>query len=188
MMTSQKRSNDVVDLLTGQHAQIRRAFRRAALPGPTRRRAFYELVRLLAVHEAAEEAHVHPVARHAAAAGKSVTSARRAEEKQAKRLLADLWKIGPHGDGYLRALRALRRAVLNHAAREEREEFPALLRQVSPLRRRLLAFEVRITQAVAPTRPHPAVNNELANKLAAPVLGPLDRGRDLILRVTSRGA
>jgi hypothetical protein len=186
-MTRHKRSNDVVDLLTGQHAQIRRAFRRAALPGRARRSAFYQLVRLLAVHEAAEEAHVHPVARHAAAAGKEVTSARRAEERQAKKLLTDLWKIGPDGDGYLRALRSLRRAVLAHVAHEEREEFPALLRHVSPLRRQMLGLEVRITQAVAPTRPHPAVSNELANKLAAPVFGPLDRGRDLLLRATSRG-
>lgn len=172
------RGNDVVDVLKDQHVQIRRAFRLAALPGPARPRAFRNLVRLLAVHEAAEEAHVHPLARRLAGAGKAVAEARRAEEKEAKQLLVTLQRTGPHGDGYLRALRALRRAVLAHAAREEREEFPALVQRVSAFRRRILGLEVRLAQAVAPTRPHPRLGNEAANKLAAPVLGPADRVRD----------
>jgi hypothetical protein len=185
-MSKRARSNDVVDILQSQHAQIRAAFRRAALPGPGRPRAFHQLVRLLAVHEAAEEAHVHPAARRAMAAGKAVTRARRAEEKEAKKLLVKLTRIGPHGRGYLPALQALRRAVLAHAAREEREEFPALLQQVSQPRRRMLGLEVRLTQALAPTRPHRLVNNELTNKLATPVFGPLDRGRDLLRRARPR--
>jgi Hemerythrin HHE cation binding domain len=184
-MSKRAGSNDVVDILKSQHAEIRAAFRRAALPGPGRPRAFQRLVRLLAVHEAAEEAHVHPAVRRAMAAGKSVTRARRAEEKEAKKLLVRLSRIGPHGRGYLSALRDLRRAVLAHAAREERHEFPALLRQVSRPRRRMLGMEVRLTQAVAPTRPHRLVNNEVANKLATPLFGPLDRGRDLLQRLSA---
>ena len=46
-MSKRARSNDVVDILQSQHAQIRAAFRRAALPGPGRPRAFHQLVRLL---------------------------------------------------------------------------------------------------------------------------------------------
>ena len=38
---------------------------------------------------------------------------------------------------------------------------------------------------VAPTRPHPKVNGELANKLAAPLFGPADRLRDLASRLTA---
>jgi hemerythrin superfamily protein len=181
-MTKNTRSNDVVDILKSQHAEIRSAFRRAARPGPGRSRAFQQLVKLLAIHEAGEEAHVHPVARKLAAAGKAVASARRTEEKEAKQLLTELARIGPNGRGYRGTLRELRKAVLAHAAREEREEFPALLREVSRPRRWMLGLEVRLTQAVAPTRPHPAVNNELANKLATPVFGPLDRVRDLLHR------
>ena len=106
--------------------------------------------------------------------------------QEAKKLLVQLTRIGPHGRGYLPALQALRRAVLAHAAREEREEFPALLEQVSQPRRRMLGLEVRLTQALAPTRPHRLVNNELTNKLATPVFGPLDRGRDLLRRASAR--
>ncbi|WNM32926.1 hemerythrin domain-containing protein [Streptomyces sp. Li-HN-5-11] len=177
---------DAVDILTRQHSQIRRGFYRAALPGPGRRRAFERLMRLLAVHEAAEEAHVHPVARRALASGSALAARRRQEEKQAKKLLIDLWHIGPGGRGYLRRLNEARRAVLAHAAREEREEFAALRKAVGDRRLRMLGAEVRMTQAYAPTRPHRWVNNEATNKLAAPVLGPLDRARDLVQHMAHR--
>ena len=154
------------------------------LPWPVRKRAFGKLVRLLAVHEAAEEAHVHPVVRHISHTGRELTTARRAEEKEAKELLATLLRTGPHGDGYLTMLRKLRSAVLAHAAREEREEFP-LLMHVSPLRRAMLGIKVKLTQATAPTRPHPMVNNEITNKVAAPILAPLDRGRDMLRRLAT---
>jgi hypothetical protein len=75
--------------------------------------------------------------------------------------------------------------VLAHAAREEREEFPAL-RKLSGGRRRLLGLEVRLAQAVAPTRPHPRLNSELANKVAMPVLGPVDRCRDIVRDLARR--
>lgn len=171
---------DAVDVLTRQHRQIRLGFLRAALPGPPRRRNFDRLMRLLAVHEAAEEAHVHPVARRALRHGRELAARRRHEEKEAKRLLVALWRTGPDGPGYLRRLNEARRAVARHAAREEREEFAALRRAVSGPRLRLLGAEVKLTQAYAPTRPHRWVNNEAANKLAAPLLGPLDRARDAV--------
>lgn len=179
-------NGDVIDLLKHQHTQIRRAFRRAALPGPIRRRAFHDLVRLLAVHEAAEEAHVHPKVRRALPGGRALAAARRREEKEAKKLLTRLYRIGPDGRGYLGALRELRKAVLAHAGREEREEFAVLRKAAGARRRRLLGLEVRVTQAIAPTRPHRLVNNELANKLAAPVFGPIDRGLDLVGRLAAR--
>ncbi|MEV8564820.1 hemerythrin domain-containing protein [Streptomyces sp. NPDC051322] len=172
-------TEDVVDVLERQHSQIRGAFAKAALPGPGRRKAFENLVRLLAVHEAAEEAHVHPKAHRALAMGSAVTARRRREEKEAKELLTALWRTGPDCKGYLRKLTRLAAAVQRHAAREEREEFAALRQAVSARRLRLLAAEVRLTQLYAPTRPHRWVNNELTNKLAGPLFGPLDRGLDV---------
>ncbi|MZE75475.1 hemerythrin domain-containing protein [Streptomyces xinghaiensis] len=176
----------VVDVLTRQHRQIRLGFLRAALPGPGRRRNFDRLMRLLAVHEAAEEAHVHPVARKTLRHGRDLAARRRREEKEAKRLLVRLWRTGPHGPGYLRRLNEVRRAVGRHAAREEREELAALRRVLSPARLRMLGAEVKLAQAYAPTRPHRWANNEFTNKLAAPVLGPLDRTLDAARRRRSR--
>ncbi|WP_306187334.1 MULTISPECIES: hemerythrin domain-containing protein [unclassified Streptomyces] len=176
---------NVVDVLTRQHRQIKLGFLQAAFPGPWRHRNFDRLMRLLAVHEAAEEAHVHPVARRALRHGREVAARRRAEEKAAKELLIRLWHTGPDGAGYLRRLNEVRRAVSQHAAREEREEFKALRKAVSPSRLRMLGTEVKLTQVYAPTRPHRWVNNEATNKLAAPILGPVDRALDAIRHRTS---
>jgi hypothetical protein len=168
---------DVISVLKAQHAEIRRAFTRAAMPGRERPAAFRRLVRLLAVHEAAEETHVHPTVRHIGSAARAA-EARLEEEKRAKRLLAMLDRTGPDGDGYLRTLWALRRAVLSHAAREERGEFPALT-ALSRTRRWVLGQEVRLAKYLAPTRPHPRVNGMLANRIAMLIFGPIDRCQDL---------
>lgn len=171
---------DVVDMLENQHGQIKRAFLFAALPGPSRAQAFDRLRKLLAVHEAAEEAHVHPVAKKVAKGGKALIKSRLAEEKQAKKLLRELAKLGPGGQGYLPKLNELRKTVIEHAKHEEREEFPALREAVTSLRRHSLGVESKLTQALAPTHPHPLVNSQFATKLAAPVAGPLDRTRDAV--------
>jgi hypothetical protein len=177
-------SADVVGVLKAQHAEIRRAFSLAAMPGRGRPGAFRRLVRLLAVHEAAEEAHVHPTARHLSPAAPAVR-ARLEEEKQVKPLLVALERTGPYGGGYLRALWAVRRAVLAHASREERDEFPALA-TLSRTRRWVLGQEVRLAGYLAPTRPHPRVNGMLANRIAMPVFGPVDRCRDLAAKLPRR--
>jgi hypothetical protein len=171
---------DVTSVLREQHAGIRRAFVRAGLPGPGRAGEFRRLVRMLAEHEAAEEAHVHPAVRRAGRGG--VAAARVGEEERAKRLLARLWRAGPHARGYLLMLAVLGWRVLRHAAREEREEFP-VLDGLGPARRRVLAAEVYLARELAPTRPHPRVNGELGNKLAVPVFGPADRIRDVAARL-----
>ena len=168
---------DVTAVLKNQHAGIRRAVVRAALPGPRRAGEFRRLVRMLAQHEAAEEAHVHPAVRRAGRLG--VATARIGEEARAKRLLVRLWKTGPGGRGYLTCLGLLGWHLIRHTAREEREEFP-VLRGLGLVRRWTLTAEICLARELAPTRPHPRVNGELANKLAMPVLGPADRVRDLV--------
>ena len=173
---------DVTTVLKAQHAGIRRAFVRAALPGPRRAGEFRRLVRMLAQHEAAEEAHVHPAIRNAGRG--SIAAARVSEEARAKQSLARLWEAGPHGSGYLPRLGLLAWHVIRHAASEERKEFP-VLRGLGPARRWVLAAEIYLARELAPTRPHPRVNGELANKLAMPVLGPADRFRDIVTRLST---
>ena len=54
---------DVVDLLLQQHDQIKSMFAQLqTTTGTAKRDLFDELVRLLAVHESAEESVVHPMA------------------------------------------------------------------------------------------------------------------------------
>ena len=176
-------TTNVTTVLSEQHAGIRRAILRAALTGRRRTAEFERLVRMLAQHEAAEEAHVHPTIRRAGR--RAIATARVGEEANAKRLLARLAKTGPRGLGYLPALGVLGWHVLRHAAREEREEFP-ILNRLGPIRRLTLVTEIYLARELAPTRPHPRVTSQLANKLAMPILGPADRFRDVTRRL--RGA
>ena len=185
-MGTKRLAPDVVKLLKHQHSQIRRGFVTALLPGPGQQRRFDRLRTLLAVHEAAEEAHVHPVAKKATGKAARVIGARLAEEKSAKQLLHGLERKRAGTPAYTAGLLRLAVAVSRHARHEERREFPLLRRGVSTPRLRMLGAESILTQLIAPTRAHPRVNGQLPNKLVAPVMGPVDRGRDLAMTAIRR--
>src|SRR6266540_67171 len=65
MTTAETRTDrDVVELLLEQHDEIKSMFNELRqVQGPAKQELFNDLVRLLAVHETAEETVVHPVAR-----------------------------------------------------------------------------------------------------------------------------
>jgi len=81
------RELDVVDLLLVQHARIEELFTLAAgTQGDAKREAFDDLVRMLAVHETAEEEVVHPLSRGLVDGGDAMVDDRLAEERQAKEI------------------------------------------------------------------------------------------------------
>jgi hemerythrin superfamily protein len=183
MTTTQSTSGqgtDVVDLLKAQHDEIKELFRSVGEgSGEARREPFECLVRLLAVHETAEEEVVYPALRTAGAGG--VADARIAEETEAKRLLADLEKVGPTGDDFLPGLDRLRGAVVAHAENEEREVFPVLRSKKLAAPREALGAAVKAAEAMAPTHPHPHVpGTATANLVAGPMAAIVDRVRDAI--------
>src|ERR1043165_6115217 len=94
-MTTQMHSGkDVVAFLKGQHEQVKQLFEDVeAASGEEKERAFFQLRRLLAVHETAEEEIVHPAARRARSNGDAVIDARLREEKAAKTALAELEEL-----------------------------------------------------------------------------------------------
>ena len=97
---------------------------------------------------------------------------------QLVRLLARLWRTGPHGAGYRRGLRrCVGRCSPTPRGRNGRSS-----RCWAADAARLLGLEVKLAKELVPTRPHPRVNGELANRLATPVLDPADRLRDLVHR------
>lgn len=175
----------VVDLLLAQHARIEELFREVVLAtGDERRDRFEELVRMLAVHETAEEEIVHPMARQSVTGGDEVVDARLDEERQAKELLKGLYDDGVAAPDFEARLLALRNAVLMHAKREERYEFPHLRHSLDEAVGRRLAGAVRAAEAFAPTRPHPGVESAVANLAAGPALAIVDRVRDAVRNAT----
>lgn len=175
-----QRQEDVVDLLLAQHGQIKTMFGELATVQGTRKRELFEdLVRLLAVHETAEELVVHPVAR--GEAGDAVVQARLTEEDEAKRGLADLYDLGVDHPDFDARLATLASAVIAHASQEEVEEFSRLRANVPVERLMRMADAVRTAERMAPTRPHPTSGESAAaNLLAGPPLALFDRVRDMV--------
>jgi hypothetical protein len=179
---------DVVDLLVAQHAEMKQLF--ADLRGgrgERKRELFQDLVRLLAVHESAEEELIHPLARREIESGGAMVDRRLAEEREAKRALADLYEMGVQHPEFDDHLYALGMAVIEHATHEEREEFPYLRRNLEASELQMLANAVRAAEALAPTRPHPSTPpSATANLLLGPPLAVFDRIRDALRDVRER--
>jgi hemerythrin superfamily protein len=171
---------DVVDLLLDQHHQIKRLFNDVAMAqGERKRDAFDELVRLLAVHESAEEQVVHPAARRQDA--EEIVEARLREEDKAKKTLAELYDLGVDHPDFDARLEAFAMEVIAHATHEEEEEFPRLRAGVDARQRERMAGAVQVAEKVAPTRPHPhSGESATANVVAGPPLAVFDRVRDAV--------
>ena len=171
---------DVVDLLRDQHNQIKTLFARlSAAQGTQKRELFQDLVRLLAVHETAEEIIVHPTARRVIDQGEQVVEPRKHEEDQAKRDLSHLYELGIEHPEFNGHLAAFAEEVTEHAAAEESQEFPALRENSSEEQLRRMAGAVRAAEAMAPTRPHPhSGESATANLLTGPPIAVFDRLRD----------
>jgi hemerythrin superfamily protein len=179
--------NDVVDLLLRQHALIREYFAEVEnSAGERRRDAFDRLRRLLAVHETAEEEVVHPVARSALSGGDQLIDRRLAEEHQAKQILEDLDASGPDSVDFETKLSTLKTGVLQHAEREEQEEFPQLRTSFGDEQRMAMGVAVKAAEAMAPTHPHAGVESATANVLVGPYAAMVDRTRDVVRQALQR--
>ncbi|GIJ26797.1 hemerythrin [Micromonospora qiuiae] len=179
-MTTASQEQDVIDLLVQQHEQIRSLFEKVKQSqGEAKQAAFHDLVRLLAVHESAEEQVVHPAAR--ADAGDAAVDARLHEEHEAKLTLSELYDLGTSAPSFDARFAEFEQAVLDHARHEEQEEFPQLRRDSDPQRLRRMAGAVRAAEAVSPTRPHPAAGESpVNNMLLGPPVAVFDRMRDAV--------
>jgi len=173
---------DVVALLLEQHARIRGLFAEIATADAAgRKRAFDDLRALLAVHEAAEELIVRPMAEKTA--GKQEAEDRNEEEKEAARVLKQLEGMDVASPEFLRTIAEFEQAVGTHADHEEQQEFPAIVAQCTVLQRRMMGDRLRKAEHLAPTHPHPATaDNATALKLTGPFTAMVDRARDVIGR------
>lgn len=173
--------SDVVEFLTAQHEQIELLFQEALdSSGDERAASFVQLRRLLAVHETAEEEFIHPRAKSELPAGDQIVADRLHEEHEAKVMLARLEKLDVDGAEFERGLSQLREAVLDHAEKEERDEFAPLRRTLSEEELERLVRTVQLSESVAPTRPHPGVETRGANLFLGPFAAMVDRARDII--------
>lgn len=173
--------HDVVTLLIQQHGQIRNLFDEVEkTKGDDRRDAFHRLVRMLAVHETAEEEVVHPFARKSVEGGEGVVTDRLEEERKAKEALSRLEAMDVEDSAFLPALLSLRMDVMEHARAEERYEFTQIRRLGDTKKLASMVKAVKAAEATAPTHPHPGVETGAKNAAVGPFAAAMDRARDAI--------
>jgi hemerythrin superfamily protein len=185
--TNSSTRRDVVTRVRRQHDTIRRLFDdvEAALPA-RRAEAFQPLVRLLAVHETAEEMVVYPALLLAGSEARAVVRARRIEEDQAKKDLAELEGLDAGSRGFLEQLRAFRAAVEAHAEAEEAEVLPLLDEHRPAHELRLMDLWFVAAETVAPTHAHRfAPESATGNLLLGPAVALVDRVRDMLAATPS---
>jgi hemerythrin superfamily protein len=181
------KDTDVVALLMRQHGDIRNLFDEVeAATGDERRDAFRRLVRLLAVHETAEEEVVHPFVRHGVPGGEQVVQDRLAEERAAKEELAALDEMDTDAPEFLPRLMRLRTDVQEHARAEERYEFTHIRRSTDVTNLAAMAKAVKAAEAMAPTHPHPGVESAAKNMALGPVAALMDRTKDMVRRTMGK--
>jgi hypothetical protein len=175
-------SGDVVTYLKDQHEAIKALFIETldAKDADTQQDAFTRLRTLLAVHETAEEMMVHPRVRRKVDGGADIADARLTEEHDAKVALGALEKIPCGTAEFSKELIHLQAAVLEHAQREETEEFTVLEEQLDDEELGKLASLVEAAERIAPTHPHAGVESAFANFAVGPFASLLDRARDAL--------
>ncbi|GIF16009.1 hemerythrin domain-containing protein [Actinoplanes teichomyceticus] len=139
---------DVIDLLLEQHDEIREMCAGVERSrGEERERRFAELAATVRVHERGERAVVHPATRAGSPAGNLLGLSRMLEEDAIERSVAGLQVLGARHPDFDRGFAALYHAILDHATREELDEFP-LLRDLVPVQRlHVMAGELYDVQA-----------------------------------------
>ncbi|MET7645434.1 hemerythrin domain-containing protein [Streptomyces sp. NPDC005426] len=181
------RDDDVVAMLMRQHGEIRNLFDEVeSTTGEERKDAFRRLVRVLAVHETAEEEVVHPFARKAFGDAGLGVAERLEEERLAKEKLSALEDMDTEDAAFLPALLELRVDVMEHARAEERYEFTHLRRSADPERLAAMAKAVRAAEATAPTHPHPGVESGAKNMALGPMAAVMDRTRDAVRKAMGK--
>jgi hemerythrin superfamily protein len=175
-----KNTEDVVDILTFQHEQVKTMFGTLRnLRGETAREPFDNLRWMLAIHETAEEEIVYPALRSKGA--DDLVQARLAEEDEAKKALAGLEKMGTSAPEFPGELASFEKAVLAHATAEETEIFPRLRQEFDADRRRKMGAALLAAEQMAPTHAHKhAPTSGVGNMLMGPFVAMVDRVRDAI--------
>jgi hemerythrin superfamily protein len=187
--TESNEGRDLIELLLEDHAKAKSLLEQIDDSGDSADLAtlFPQLVKDLVTHEVAEEEIVYPALRSWVEGGDALAEARVAEQQEAEELLAAMEKMEIGSGMFRQSLLQLKGAVLDHAAHEEAEVFPALKAGVSPERLQTLGQAYTIAKAVAPTHPHPhAPNSFPGNVLVGPAIAIVDRAYDALRSVLQK--
>lgn len=141
---------DVIDVLLSQHVEIHRLCAKVEQVGRADRQPLFDaLARLVHLHELGERAVAHRAVRSSSKVGDEVGRACVLQEQAIDRSIGELQGLGVEHADFDAGFASLRRAIADHAAREERDEFPLLRRYVPVDRLHMMAGELHDIQLMA---------------------------------------
>lgn len=177
---------DVIAILLRQHDRIREAFVQVkSATGNEKKARFNELRALSAAHETAEEMVIRGATRQTA--GADVADDRNREEREANRALAALEHMDVNGDEFEVAFQEYQQLVLDHAAAEEKLEFPHIRAGKSPAELARMGRVLLAVEKIAPTHPHPSTaGSPVLQWAVGPYVSLLDRARDRLTAAVGR--
>jgi hypothetical protein len=133
-------SPDIVEVLRREHEQIRELCADVRAAGRSRQRhSLAALQKAVHLHELGELAVAHPAARGSGPDGDAIARACQAEGGRLERSLTELSRLGVEHPGFDLSFAALSSELLDHAAREEKDEFPLLRRYLPAQRLHMMA-------------------------------------------------
>ncbi len=177
-------SGDVLQVLMTDHREVEEMYARfkASPSGNEERRTIAtEIITELVRHAIAEETYVYPAVRTKLEGGQELANQETAEHAEAERIMKDLEGRSADDPVFDRQVEALMTTILSHIADEENNLFPRLRSACSQEELDKLAVSVNRIKKIAPTHPHPAQpDNPTSHKVLGPVIGLVDRVRDLV--------
>ncbi len=173
-------NSDLISELLRDHERVAALFVRLDEVTPTEAgEVFWELTNELKRHETTEEEVVYPEVRRLVPNGERLANARLKEQAKAEELLGQMEKAGPGDKRFPALLVRLRKAVLQHAEKEENLIFGPLARALDADRRAWFGRRYVDAKAAAPSHPHPnQPNTPLAAAALRPVTAAADMARD----------
>ena len=141
--------SDVIEVLITQHDRMRQLC--ADVQGAAvadKRRHFNQLNELVNRHELGDRTLVHPTARDATPAGAAIGVACMVAGGNIERALAELHELGVDDPAFETRFAAVHRAILDHHAHEERDEFPLLRLFVNTQRLHMMVGQLHDIQVM----------------------------------------
>ena len=182
-MPEHQPDDDVIAELMVDHREVEELF--AKIEGEQdaddRQETFEQIIAELVRHSVAEESWLYPAIEDKLPNGKEIADKERSDHQEVEEMLKQLEGEDPHAPESRPTLTKLITSLRAHIQDEENNLFPALRAHATEQELRELGDKVRTTKKAAPTRPHPsAPRGELARKTLGPVVGLVDRTRDLL--------
>lgn len=171
----------VIAILLEEHTAIHDLFARIrASAGAEKSAAFDELKALLARHEASERQVLRPATRRLA--GRRVTRELDLEEADNAELLAGLEQLDITNALFDFHISTFERAVADHIAYEEAQEFTAVLDKCSPAEQLALGRRLQLADTAAPasTLRSRVIGSPLVRDALGSFATVLDRARDAL--------